>query len=386
MSKHLFSLPDEIHYLNCATMGPNLKSVEAAGIQGILRKSQPFKITQEHFFDTIETVKSEYSKLINCPDSQRIAVIGSVSYGLAIVAKNLIKKGLAKAGKKIVMVGEEFPSIVYAWDELKILGVEIELVTAPESLENRGEIWNQKVLQAIDNQTILFCVSPTHWSDGTLFNLIELGEQCRKVGALFAIDGTQHIGAYPFDIQDVKADFVVAAAYKWLLGPYGSALVYLSEWFDDGAPLEQNWAMRMNSNDFKNLINYQSAYRAKAYRFNIGEMANFTNLPMIAEALRQINEWGVSSIQTHAKDLLDPFIDELITAGYWIEKEEFRANHLFGIRLPQGVELSIIQKELIDNQVFVSYRGTAIRVSLHLWNDSSDINTLMQVLLDSRVC
>lgn len=387
MSKHfdLFSLPPDVHYLNCATMGPNLKSVEKAGIEGILRKSQPYQIQQDHFFDTVEIVKSEFAKLINCPDSQRIAVIGSVSYGLAIVAKNLIKKGFAQAGKKIVMVGEEFPSIVYAWDELKALGVEIELVTAPTSLENRGEIWNRKVLEAIDNRTILFCVSPSHWSDGTLFNLSNLGEQCRKVGALFAIDGTQHIGAYPFDIQEVKADFVVAAAYKWLLGPYGSALVYLSEWFDDGAPLEQNWAMRMNSNDFKNLINYQSEYRAKAYRYNIGEMSNFTNLPMIAAALQQINEWGVSSIQTHAKNLLNPFIDELIAAGYWIEKEGFRANHLFGIRLPEGIELATIQKKLIDNQVFVSYRGSAIRVSLHLWNDDRNINALMQILLSSRV-
>jgi hypothetical protein len=47
--KHLFSLEDGIHYINCATMSPNLKSVEKAGIQGILRKSQPQRITQESF-------------------------------------------------------------------------------------------------------------------------------------------------------------------------------------------------------------------------------------------------------------------------------------------------------------------------------------------------
>jgi selenocysteine lyase/cysteine desulfurase len=379
--KHLFSFPSDVHYLNCATMGPNLKSVEAAGIQGILRKSQPYGIVQEGFFDTIEIVKNEFSKMIHCADSQRIALMGSVSYGMATVAKNIIHKGLAKAGKKIVLVGEEFPSDVYAWDELKGYGVTIEFVQAPQTLVNRGQIWNEKFLEAIDSQTIAVCVSPSHWADGTLFDLIKIGQKCRTVGALFLIDGTQHIGAYPFDIQQIKADFVVVATYKWLLGPYSNALAYLSDWFDDGVPLEQNWAMRKNSDDFKNLINYQSEYRPKAYRYNIGEMSNFTNLPMIAEALRQLNEWGVENIQSYAKNLATSYLETLKNSGYWIENDGFRANHLLGIRLPEGVELNKIQQELLAKKVYVSYRGSAIRVSVNVWNDDADLEILTDVLV-----
>jgi selenocysteine lyase/cysteine desulfurase len=381
--KHLFSLPDDVHYLNCATMSPLLKSVETVGIEGLLRKSQPYNITQDHYFDTIEVVKTEFAQLINCDDPQRIALMGSVSYGLATVAKNLMKRGLAQAGKKIVMVGEEFPSIVYAWDELKENGVQIELVTAPDSLLNRGEHWNKKLIESIDNQVVAVCISPSHWSDGTLFELQAIGARCREVGALFCIDGTQHIGAYPFDIQEVKADFVVCATYKWLLGPYGHAMAYLSEWFDDGTPLEQNWAMRKNSNDFKNLIHFQSEYRPKAYRYNIGEMSNFTNLPMIAEALRQLNAWGVSNIQAYAKDLTNPYLDALHAKGFWIEKSDYRASHLFGIRLPEGVDLSDIQQALVAQKVFVSYRGTAIRVAVHLWNDHSDMEIFTETLMHS---
>ncbi len=381
--KHLFSLPDDVHYLNCATMGPSPKSVEAAGIEGLLRKSQPYGITQDHFFDTLEIVKTEFAKLINCTDNQRIALMGSVSYGLATVTKNLLKRNLAQAGKKVVMVGEEFPSIVYAWDELKENGVAIELVTAPDSLENRGQLWNKKLLENIDNQTLLVCISPSHWSDGTLFDLQAIGERCREVGAFFCIDGTQHIGAYPFDIQQVKADFVIVATYKWLLGPYGNALAYMSEWFDEGSPLEQNWAMRKDSNEFKKLISYQAEYRPKAYRYNIGEMSNFTNLPMIAEALRQLNEWGVSEIQNYAKTLANSYLEDLRKAGYWIEEEGYRANHMFGIRLPQGVDLTKIQQELLSQKLFVSYRGSAIRVSVNVWNEAADLEVLTNVLIEN---
>ncbi len=379
--KHLFSLPSDVHYLNCATMSPSLKSVEAAGIEGLLRKSQPYTITQDHFFDTLEVVKTEFATLINCTDSQRIAVMGSVSYGMATLAKNVLQKGLATQGKKVLMVGEEFPSLVYAWDELKANGVQIELVAAPDTLDNRGQHWNEKLLECIDSQTLIVCVSPSHWSDGTRFDLQAIGEKCRAVGAFFAIDGTQHIGAYPFDIQEVKADFVVCAAYKWLLGPYSSALAYLSEWFDDGLPLEQNWAMRQHSNDFKSLIHYQPEYRPKAYRYNIGEMSNFINLPMLAESLRQLNAWGIPNIQRYAQQLIAPYLPVLQNAGYWIEEEAFRANHLFGIRLPKGVDLTTIQAKLLSEKVYVSYRGSAIRVAVNVWNDTEDMELLLQGLL-----
>ncbi len=380
--KHLFSLPDDVHYLNCATMSPLLKSVEQAGINGILQKSQPYLITADRFFDTLEIVKNEFAKLINCPDSQRIAVMGSASYGMATMAKNILKKGLAVPGKKIVMVGEEFPTCVYAWDELKEKGVTIEFVAAPESLENRGKIWNERLLATIDNQTLLVCLSPVHWSDGTLFDLPTISRVCQEKGAFLVVDGTQFIGAYPFDIQAVKVDILIVAAYKWLLGPYGNSLVYLSEWFDDGVPLEQNWAMRKDSDDFKNLIDYQSEYRPKAYRYNIGEMSNFINLPMIAEALKQLNEWTPTAIQDYAKSLITNDLETIRQAGYWVENQDFRANHLFGIRLPQHIDLPKIQQKLLTKKVYVAYRGTAIRVSVHLWNSPEDVAALVQTLCE----
>ena len=77
--KHLFSLPDGIHYINCATMGPNLKSVEQAGIDGILRKSTPYQLTQDRFFVELPKVKELFSRLIHNPDPERIAIIPSVS-------------------------------------------------------------------------------------------------------------------------------------------------------------------------------------------------------------------------------------------------------------------------------------------------------------------
>ncbi|MCU0471440.1 MAG: aminotransferase class V-fold PLP-dependent enzyme, partial [Arcicella sp.] len=114
--KSLFNLDETVHYINCATMSPNLKSVEQAGFEGITRKSQPYQITQETFFETTEPVKKLFAQLINCTDAERIALIPSTSYGMAIVARNLAYKPNLRAGQEILMVHEEFPSDVYAWE------------------------------------------------------------------------------------------------------------------------------------------------------------------------------------------------------------------------------------------------------------------------------
>lgn len=378
--KSLFSFPDQVHYLNCATMSPLLRSVEAAGIEGIRRKSQPHTITAADFFSTIETVKSAFARLIGCSDAQRIAVMGSVSYGMATVAKNILKKGMIRPGHEIVMPGEEFPSVVYAWDELVEAGAKLRFVPAPESLRDRGQQWNEALLNAIGEHTLMVSLSPTHWSDGTLFDLKAIGQKCREYGALLVIDGTQHIGAAPFEINEIQADAVVAATYKWLLGPYSGALAWLGPWLDDGVPLEQNWAMRLSSDDFKNLIEYQPEYRPGAYRYNIGEMSNFILLPMITAALDQILAWTPSRIQAHARQLVTPFAADIATAGYWTEAPEWRSHHLFGIRPPAHVRMEDIQQALLQHHIYVSYRGSAIRVSVHLWNTPEELQLLAGVL------
>ncbi|MFN0216249.1 MAG: aminotransferase class V-fold PLP-dependent enzyme [Saprospiraceae bacterium] len=378
--KHLFSFPEEVHYLNCAAMSPLSKSVESVGLQSVLRKSKPHEITQEQFFDTLEVVKSRFALLVNCsPES--VAMMPSVSYGMAIVVKNLLKKRNISAQQKILLVGEEFPSDVYAWDELvQEKGVRVEIVKAPDILNGRGKVWNERLLEAMDDSTLAICISPIHWADGTKFDLQAIGERCRQNRTFFAIDGTQCIGGYPFDLQKVKPDFLVCAAYKWLLGPYGNTLAYFGDFFNEGTPLEQTWAGRLGSQEFKDLINYQPQYRPGAYRYNMGEFSNFIQLPMVAEGLQHILDWTPEGIQSYAHQLLADPLSQLKNAGFWVEEETHRASHLFGIRPIQGQDLNRIKQALLDENIFVSYRGASIRVSINVWNDKADLDCLVKVL------
>ena len=372
----LFNLPDDVTYLNCSYMSPMLKSVAAKGVQGIYGKEDPTSVQPDDFFNNTAALRKEFGKLINA-SANHCAIVPSVSYGMANVARNL------KAGKgdNIVVADEQFPSNIYAWMALREeKGVEIKFVAAPQLKEGRGKLWNEQILAAIDSNTKLVATGHVHWADGTLFDLKAIRERTKAVGALMVIDGTQSIGALPFDVQELQPDALVAAGYKWMMGPYSIAMAYYGDYFADGRPVENNWMNRLHSENFGNLVNYQEEYQPGMVRYEVGESANFILTPMLTEAIRQVNLWGPSHIQEYTRTLTAPYLSALQEVGFWVEEEAFRAQHLLGLRLPEQMNLEKVKTKLQAERIFVSVRGTSIRVSPHLYNSSEDFEHLFKVL------
>src|SRR5690606_28089578 len=143
------------------------------------------------------------AKLINAPDPKRIVIIPSVSYGMANVVRNLdIKKG-----QHIIVATEQFPSNVYPWQRLcEDAGAQIISVAPPDNYSNRGKRWNEKILESINANTKAVAIGHVHWADGTRFDLEAIRKRTREVGALLVIDGTQSVGALPFDVQHIQPD------------------------------------------------------------------------------------------------------------------------------------------------------------------------------------
>ena len=112
--KDLFDIPEDVTYLNCAYQGPLMKHIEKAGFDAISKRTRPYQYTVEDFFEPVEALQKAFSKLIGCNDYERIAVIPSVSYGIANVVKNI----QLKDKRTIVLLGAQFPSNYYPWKRL----------------------------------------------------------------------------------------------------------------------------------------------------------------------------------------------------------------------------------------------------------------------------
>ncbi|MCB9291081.1 MAG: aminotransferase class V-fold PLP-dependent enzyme [Lewinellaceae bacterium] len=371
--KSLFSLPDEIAYLNCAYMSPLLKSVELAGFEGVRRKSRPHEIEASHFFDTVLQLKMAFARLINAGEPGRIAVIPSASYGLATVACNL----KLRRGDKIVLAEEQFPSNVYIWQRLaEEKGAELHFVPAPAEGQ-RGPLWNERIMEAIDERTALVTLGNIHWADGTLFGLKAIREKAGEAGAWLVVDGSQSVGALPCDVRDIRPDALICPGYKWLMGPYSLGLAYFGPAFDGGTPIEENWINRQGSQDFKSLVNYQPEYLPQAGRYSMGEQSNFILAPMQLRALEQLLEWGVPNIQAYCRELMREPLGRLVELGCRLAPEAERVHHLVGVRLPEGTGLEKLKAAFQKKKVYVSLRGSAVRISCHLFNDEEDLEKLV---------
>ena len=373
----LFSLPPDLHYLNCAFMAPSSKRVVEAGRLALERIEAPVRLGIADFFEPGARVRELFAGLIGAAEADRVAIIPSVSYAMATIARNT---PLAP-GQVVVVVEEQFPSVVYTWRRAcRESGATLRTVSAPDTAESRAEAWNAALLDAIDDRTAVVAIPELHWTDGLRFDIDAVGARARAVGARFVIDGTQSVGALPFDVGRTRPDALVCAGYKWLTGPYSVGVAWYGPAFDGGMPLEENWITRRGSDRFNELVNYRDDYRPGAIRYDVGERSNFVLLPMLEAALEQVVEWTPERIAAHTRTLTGAAVPRLRELGCRVEDDRWRAGHLLGVRLPAGVDVEQLGRGLAARQVSVSLRGGAIRVAPHLYNDAGDLDALIDVV------
>ncbi len=375
--KHLFDIPEEVTYLNIASLSPSFKAVEQAGIDAVLQKSKPFTIPISDFFDPVTELKSLFAKLIDADEPERVVTIPSVSYGIATVANNI----RLQPNDEILVIEEQFPSNIYSWKKLaERYNAKIVTIKSPNLKQSNAKQWNLDLLDAINSKTAVVALGNIHWSNGTIFDLKDLRKKTKEHNALLIVDGSQTIGAFPFSIKDIQPDALICAGYKWLFGPYGCAYAYYGSYFDHGEPIENNWSNRLHSENLAELTNYQSEYKPFANRYAMGESGNFIYVKMQIEALKQVINWTPKAIQDYCKSISFEAAKELTNFGCEIEDESYRTHHLFGAKLPNTIDIKKLKAAFQKENIFVSFRGKFIRLSCHLYNTKQDFDTLVNCI------
>jgi selenocysteine lyase/cysteine desulfurase len=372
--RHLFDMPDDVTYLNCAYMSPLMTKVRDAVVEGLDRKRRPWEITARDFYEGSDRLRSAFAELIQAkPDD--IAIIAAASYGVSTAAANL---PLAR-GQGILVVADQFPSNVYPWRELA-REREASVVTIPRPPDFD---WTRAVLEAIDdrkNSISIVALPQCHWTDGGLFDLAAIGDACRERGMFLSLDVTQSAGAFPLDVRRIQPDFLTAATYKWLMGTYSLGLLYVSErWQQEGRPIEHNWIHRKDSENFARLVDYQEEFDYGARRFDVGERSNFALVPGATAAIRQILEWGVENVSETIGTMTEAIGERARQLGLGFVPKEKRLPHYIGLQLPGEVPPNLLDA-LARRKVYVSVRGTSVRVTPHVYNDARDLDRFLGAL------
>ena len=352
-------------------MSPLMKEVEEAGVRAIGERRSPWTIGADRWFEPAEELRALFAGLIGA-GKDHIALIPSVSYGIAI-AKNNIR---LSPSQKIIVLDQEYPSNMYAWRELSAESGAVIVTVKREG----DESWTEAVLKAIDANTGLVAISNCHWTDGSLIQLERVSEKVKEVNARLVIDASQSLGAYPLDVARIQPDFLVTVGYKWLMGPYNLGYLYADpKYLQDGRPIEFSWMVKAGSDDFTRLVDYTEAYKPGARRFDAGEFASFIHIPMATAALAQIKAWGVEHIQATLSGLTDAIAVRAKEMGWEAARREDRVGHMIGLRFG-GDAIDVIRKKLIESNIYISFRGSSMRIAPHLYNDAKDVERLFEAL------
>jgi selenocysteine lyase/cysteine desulfurase len=370
--RHLFDIPDEIAYFNCAYNSPQLNESQNRLLSGVRTKSHPWERSPASFFDDAETIRRLSSDIFG-GDADGYAVVPAASYGLSTAARAV--EPHLQSGDTILVIAEEFPSNVLPWKRTaQETGATLRTVPIPE----HGN-WTQAILECFDKDVKVVAVSPCHWTNGAYIDLRAIGKACREAGCVLVVDATQSLGAMPFSIAEVKPDFLVTAGYKWLLCPYGFSLLYVSEQWRDSRPLEETWLARHNAEDFTSLIKYSDIYMPGARRFDVGEKCTSTILPGAIAALEQIKKWGIEEIAKSLTAINTKIAAHLEQLNFQLPSESQRCPHMFGAQLPKTYGGNLVTKLMMKN-IYISQRGNALRFAPHLHVSNHDVDRLLDAL------
>ncbi len=199
----LFDIPSDVCYLNAASYTPLPLATLEAGRAAVGRKGRPWLIDNDFAAQQYSRTRQAAARLIRA-DAADVALIPSISYGVATVAKIIP----VPAGSRVIVLHDDHSSPLLEWlTRARDGAFTVDTVQGPNDHD-----WTSAVLSTIERAgaapVAIVSISSVHWADGA---------------------ATQGAGVLDLDVCALDPDFVVFPTCKWLLGPYGRAFIYVAK-------------------------------------------------------------------------------------------------------------------------------------------------------------
>jgi selenocysteine lyase/cysteine desulfurase len=369
----LFDIPRDVAYFNAAGWSPLPRAVQDAGRAGVARKGQPWTLPASFAGEQYERARNAAAALINAAPAD-VALIPSIGYGVATAAKLLT----IPSGSRVLLLEDDHGSPVLEWmTRAETQRFTVDIVKRPSD----GD-WTAAVLEAIAKPSAapigVASISSIHWSDGGRIDIAAVAPALRKQGAAILVDATHSVGVEAIDVAALDPDFLMFPTYKWVLGPYGRAFLYIAKRRQGGVPLEQTAFGRRSVSAEQSVYLTDIRYVDSAMRFDMGERDHFISMEMAALGMEMVAEWGHTVLTERLLMLTRRIADGLADSGVLIPSERLRAPHVLCVGLQGGDPVQIV-KALATEGVYVAPRVGRIRISPHVYNDEVDVDRLVTV-------
>ncbi len=372
--RELFDVPPDVCYFNAAGWSPLPLAAQEAGRVAVGRKGQPWKLDAEFANRQYERARAAAARLINAEPGD-VALISSIGYGVAVAAKVLD----VPRGSRVIVLQDDHSSPVLEWlARAEAQGFMIETVGQPAD----GD-WTSAVLAVIEKPGALpiglASISSIHWSDGGLLDVERIAKALRRQGAAFLIDATHGVGVIAIDAAKLDPDFVIFPTYKWLLGPYGRAFLYIAKRHQQGVPLEQTAAGRRDVKAEQPVYFKDLRYVPDARRFDMGERDHFISMEMASIGMEMMAGWSSEAVMGRLAMLTHRIAEGLRGLDVRIPSAKVRAPHILSLGFKTGLQKALVDR-LAAERVFIAARLGRMRISPHVYNDEADVDRFVEVM------
>lgn len=369
-----FDMPRDVCYFNAAGWSPLPKMVQEAARAAVARKGQPWTLAAEFAGEQHERARAAAARVINA-DAADVALVPSIAYGVATAAKNV----RLAPGSRVLTLTDDHSSPVLEWlERAGRQGFTVEAVARPAD----GD-WTAAVLAAIDRPGAaplgLVSISSVHWSDGGAVDVDRIAPAVRRQGAMLLVDATHGAGVMAIDIATLDPDFLLFPTYKWLLGPYGRAFLYVAKRHQDGVPLEQTSHGRRSVKAEQQVYFTDTRYLPDARRFDMGERDHFISLEMAAMGIEYVHGLGQKAVVERLAYVTGLIARGLEGSGIEVSPARVRAPHVLSLSFAKGMPAGLVER-LAAEKIYVAPRLGRIRVSPHVYNDEADVERFVAVL------
>ncbi len=367
--QHFDSLKN-CHYLISNSLGamPNSARVWSEKYLNIWQ-NRGVRCWEEEWWQLGKNVGNKIARLLNAPDDS-VTMQTNVTSAQAVVLSCF---DFSQKRKKVVMVEQEFPSLLYLYRSWLENNGKLEVVECPDGMT----VPTEKLLDAIDETTLLVSISHVLFRSSYIVDTEAIIEKAHSVGAMVLLDIYQSIGTVPIDIQASRADFAVGGCLKWLCGGPGACFLYVRPDLNERLkPKLTGWLAHQKPFAFNTA---EIEYASGSYRYLSGTPP-IPALYTCQAGLEIITEIGIDNIRKRSIEMTDKLISSA-KENDWQVKTPDKANERGGTVSLNIPNAQAVERELLKRNFLVDYRPNAgVRVSPHFYNTDQEIDDLIREL------
>jgi cysteine desulfurase / selenocysteine lyase len=364
--QHRSQLPvtKELIYLNHAAVAPLARPAAEAMARLTEDVLCNGSFHSSEWVETYDGLRAAAARLIHAEPGE-IALLKNTSEGIATIAMGLDWR----AGDRVVAFEEEFPANQYPWRRLEAKGVRIEWLRASDPLDRIDEAARGARLVAL---------SFVQYLTGFRSNLNAIGEICRRRGAIFLVDAIQGLGAFPLDVLAAHIDALAADGHKWLLGPEGCAILYISRELQQRVePAEFGWT---NVAGFEDYANRDMTLRPDAGRYECGTL-NTIGCYGLRASIEFLLSVSVERIAPAVQALGDRIAEGVRARGYELLGKRTAENGAGIVSFRKaGVDSAALVARLRENKISTAARAGWVRASPHFYIAAEEIDAMLKCL------